>query len=120
MPTVELKQLRGEAGQAAQYLRSKLKGKIRVKGSQIHIEDAKSRHVKLLLNKFIHHSGLEGYRVVASGFGNLEVHEFRRSPDRPAAEGSPPMPSVTMPYMFPSYGKGSIFVPGGKRSKRRP
>jgi len=117
--TVELKELRRNASPAAQFLRSKLKGMIRIKGSQLHIEDAKTREVKLLINKFLHHRGIEGFRVVAPEVAMLEVREIRRPVDRPVREGSPPAPSISLPYYFPSSGGGSVLAPAGKRSKRQ-
>lgn len=119
MLTVELKELRRNASPAAQFLRSKLKGMIRIKGSQLHIEDAKTREVKLLISKFLHHRGIEDFRVVAPEVGMLEVREIRRPVDRPVREGSPPAPSISLPYYFPSSGGGSVLAPAGKRSKRK-
>lgn len=62
---VELRMLPGEAGAATRFLQSKIKGRIKVDGNRIEIEDEKGRDVKLLLNKFLHHEGLTGYRVLS-------------------------------------------------------
>ncbi len=119
MLIVELKELRGETGLAARYLRSKLGGPIGVKGSTLTISEAKPHEVKLLLNKFIHQRGLVNFRVVAPTIGLLEVHRFRERAEKYEPEGNPPPPSATMPYYFPSSGRGSTLFPAGKRTKRK-
>ncbi len=119
MLIVELKQIRGNTGLAAEYLRSKLRGPIGVKGSTLTIAEAKPHEVKLLLNKFLRQRGLENFRVVAPTSGLLEVHRFSIRTEKYEAEGNPPPPSVTMPYYFPSSGKGSTLFPAGKRRKRK-
>ncbi len=119
MLIVELKELHGETGLAARYLRSKLRGRIGVKGSTLTIAEAKAHEVKLLLNKFLHQSGLENFRVVAPTSGLLEVHRFPQRTEKYEPEGNPPPPSATMPYYFPSSGKGSTLFPAGKQKKRK-
>src|SRR6266851_214719 len=72
--TVELKELNDRASEATQFLKSKVEGKMRTKGTQLQIEGAKTKQVKLLLHKFLHH---------------------------PEREGSPPTAAQTTPYLFP-------------------
>ncbi len=83
------------------------------------ISEAKAHEVKLLLNKFIHQRGLANFRVVAPTVGLLEVHRFRERAEKHEPEGNPPPPSVTIPYYFPSSGKGSSLFPAGKPKKRK-
>ncbi len=116
--TVELKELRRELDPAAHYVRTKVKGKVAVKGSQL-LVDAKARDVKLLLHKFLHKRRLEGYRVVASGADKLEVHGLRKPASKPAEKGNPPSPSITLPYYFPQ-GRGSVLFSPGRRAGRKP
>src|SRR5436853_7217496 len=99
--TVELKELHDRASEAAQFLKLKVEGKMRTKGTQLQIEGAKTKQVKLLLHKFLHHQGLNHYRVLSQS-GVLEV----TPPDKhvlhpPEHEGSPPTVAQTTPYYFP-------------------
>lgn len=117
--TIELKELRRDASPAAQFLRSKLKDGMTIRGSQLHVDGVKAREVKLLLNKFLHHKRIKGFRVVAPEAGMLEVRELRKPAERRTSGASPPNPSVSLPYYFPSSGKESLLVPTGKRSRRK-
>ncbi len=99
--TVELKELNDRASEATQFLKSKVEGKMRTKGTQLQIEGAKTKQVKLLLHKFLHHQGLNHYRVLSQS-GVLEV----TPPEKhvlhlPEREGSPPTAAQTTPYLFP-------------------
>jgi len=60
--TVELKELHDRANEATHFLKSKVEGKMKIRGSQVQIEGAKTKQVKLLLHKFLHHQGLNHYR----------------------------------------------------------
>jgi len=99
--TVELKAIQDRTSEAAQFLKSKIQGKMKTKGTQVLIEGARTKDVKLLLHKFLHHQGLNHYRVLSQS-GILEVtppesnivHEARN-------EGSPPTAPQTTPYYFP-------------------
>lgn len=116
--TIELKELRRDASPAAQFLRSKLKDGMTIRGSQLHLEGVKAREVKLLLNKFLHHKRIRGFRVVAPEAGMLEVRELRKAVERRTREANPPNPSVSLPYYFPSSPKDAVLVQG-KRSRRK-
>ena len=99
--TVELKELHDRASEATQFLKSKVEGKMRTKGTQLQIEGAKTKQVKLQLHKFLHHQGLDHYRVLSQS-AVLEVtppekHVFHP----PEHEGSPPTAAQTTPYLFP-------------------
>lgn len=99
--TVELKELHDRASEAAQFLKSKVEGKMKTKGTQLQIEGARTKEVKLLLHKFLHHQGLNHYRVLSQS-GILEVtppeKHVAREPER---VGSPPTAPQTTPYYFP-------------------
>ena len=111
MLVVELKRLHKEAGPAAKFLLPRIDGKLRLKGSQVQIEGAKAKEVKLLLRKFLHHRGLNGYKVLSQS-GVLEVFppQERRPSEREALEGgsgalSPFSPYRTSlsSYIYPNY-----------------
>src|SRR3979409_2108143 len=101
MLTVELKELQDRASEATQFLKSKFEGKMKTKGTQLQIEGARHKEVKLQLHKFLHHQGLDHYRVLSQS-GVLEI----RPPEKhemhpPGGGGSPPTTAQTMPYLFP-------------------
>ncbi|TMI45277.1 hypothetical protein E6H19_05170 [Candidatus Bathyarchaeota archaeon] len=99
--TVELKELHDRASEATQFLKSKVEGKMRTKGTQLQIEGAKTKQVKLLLHKFLHHQGLNHYRVLSQS-GVLEVTPPEKHVLHPMEHvGSPPTGAQTTPYLFP-------------------
>ena len=99
--TVELKELHDLANEAAKFLKSKLEGRMKTKGTQVQIEDARTKQVKLLLHKFLHHQGLNHYRVLSQS-GVLEVTPPEKHEAHPQErEGSPPTAAQTTPYYFP-------------------
>jgi len=99
--TVELKELHDRASEATQFLKSKVEGKMRTKGTQLQIEGAKTKEVKLLLHKFLHHQGLNHYRVLSQS-GVLEVTPPEKHVLHPMEHvGSPPTAAQTTPYLFP-------------------
>lgn len=122
MLTVEMKNLREEAGEAAEFLRSKMKGPVEAHGSQLRLQEARARDVKLLLHKFLHHKGLDSYRVEVVHPGLVEVFEPEpvRTHGAPASHGSPPSPGATLPYVFPfspSLPGSPVRKPKGKRKR---
>jgi hypothetical protein len=99
--TVELKELQDRASEATQFLKSKVEGKMTAKGTQLRIEGARTKQVKLLLHKFLHHQGLNHYRVLSQS-GTLEVTPPERHVvHEQGHEGSPPTSPQTSPYFFP-------------------
>jgi hypothetical protein len=97
-------------------LKSKVERKMKIKGSQVQIEGAKTKEVKLLLHKFLHHQGLNHYRVLSQS-GVLEItppekHEVHP----PEREGSPPTAAQTTPYYFP---QAPVLTPE-KKKKTKP
>ncbi|HEY4822258.1 MAG TPA: hypothetical protein VIH83_01050 [Candidatus Bathyarchaeia archaeon] len=120
MLTVELAQLRKKAGPAAQYLRSKLEGRITAKGSQLHVEEAKARDVKLLLNKFLHREGMEEYRVIVTRPSRLEIRAYAKKEVSAftAEKGSIPTAPDVLPYQFPGNPIRTPVIRKGKRRER--
>ncbi len=99
--TVELKELRDRANEAIQFLKSKVEGKMKTKGTQLQIEGARHKEVKLQLHKFLHHQGLDHYRVLSQS-GVLEITPPEKHVLHPVErEGSPPTAAQTTPYLFP-------------------
>jgi hypothetical protein len=99
--TVELKELHDRASEATAFLKSKVEGKMKAKGTQLQIEGARTKEVKLLLHKFLHHQGLDHYRVLSQR-GILEVTPPEKHVmHEQAREGSPPTSPQTSPYFFP-------------------
>ena len=102
--TVEMKNLGLDTDEVAEFLRSRINGKIDLHGKELRIQDARARDVKLLMHKFLHQKALDDYRVEVVHPGLVEVfgpehvrpHETRKS------GGSPPSAAVTLPYYFPS------------------
>ncbi len=89
------------SSEAAQFLKSKVEGKMKTKGTQLQIEGAKTKEVKLLLHKFLHHQGLNHYRVLSQS-GVLEVTPPEKHVvHEPERVGSSPTAPQTTPYYFP-------------------
>ncbi len=100
LETIEFKRIPKEATQAANFLRDHVQGRVKTRGSQIQVEGAKHRELKLLLHKFLRHRGLEGYRVLSQS-GVLEVVPQHVVESAKEETGTPPAASATMPYFFP-------------------
>jgi hypothetical protein len=99
--TVELKALQDRSIEAVQFLKSKVEGKMKTKGTQLQIEGARTKEVKLVLHKFLHHQGLNHYRVLSQG-GILEVTPPEKHiVHAQGREGLPPTAAQTTPYLFP-------------------
>ena len=73
----------------------------------------------MLLNKFLHHRSLKGFRVVALESGVLEVRRLREREEKAEPEGNPPPPSVSVPYYFPQSNKDALLFPAQKRSRKK-
>ncbi|HZY94700.1 MAG TPA: hypothetical protein VFE98_07590 [Candidatus Bathyarchaeia archaeon] len=102
MQVVELKNVHDQIGPAAEFLRTHIKGSLRVKGSQIEIEGVEHYEVKLLLHKFLYHRDLEGYKV-HSQVGFIEIVPPRKEEDSEESKGRRPTAPETMPYFFPGH-----------------
>ncbi len=125
MATVELKGLNNEVGPAIEFLRTRVKGEIEVRGSRIEIGGAKAKDVKLLLHKFLHQRGLNGYRVLSQP-GMLEIVPIEKQPrtgraDDDKIKGVPPFPPLSqerlplMDVVYPNYSSQGF---GYKKKKR--
>jgi hypothetical protein len=115
--TIELKELHDRASEAAQFLKSKVEGKMKTKGTQLQIEGAKTKEVKLLLHKFLHHQGLNHYRVLSQS-GVLEVTPPEKHEVHPMERvGSPPTTAQTTPYYFP---QAPALTPEKKKKASKP
>ncbi len=117
MLTVSMKNLGLNTDEVAEFLRQKVKGKIDLRGTELRIQDARAREVKLLMHKFLHHKALDGYRVEVVHPGLVEVFgpEHARPHEARKSGGSPPSVGVTMPYYFPS----SPALPGSPMKKTK-
>ncbi len=115
--TIELKELHDRVSEAAQFLKSKVEGKMKTKGTQLQIEGAKTKEVKLLLHKFLHHQGLNHYRVLSQS-GVLEVTPPEKHEVHPPERvGSPPTAAQTTPYYFP---QAPVLTPEKKKKASKP
>jgi hypothetical protein len=113
--TVDLKTIQDRASDAAQFLKSKIKGKMKAKGTQLLIEDARTKDVKLLLHKFLHHQGLDHYRVLSQN-GILAVTPPEKHMIHEAtSSGSPPTAPQTTPYYFP---QTPVLAPAKEKTKK--
>ena len=116
--TVEMKNLSLNTDEVAEFLRSRINGKIDRHGKkQLRIQDARARDVKLLMHKFLHQKALDNYRVEVVHPGLLEVFgpEHARPHEARKSRGSPPSAAVTLPYYFPS----SPRLPGSPAKKSK-
>ncbi len=118
MLTVELKNVQDEFRDVVAFVRSKVKARVRAQGSQLQL-DLSAKEMKLLLHKYLHHKGLDAYRVEVVHPGLVEVFspEHARPHSTSNVRGSPPSAGATMPYEFPF----SPSLPGSpvrKKSKK--
>lgn len=97
---VEMKRAHNEIEPMVEYLRSHVKGPIQLKNSRIMIDGAKHDEVKLLLHKYLHHKGLESYKVHSQA-GYLEVVPGEAKDASEQSKGRAPTAPETMPYFFP-------------------
>ncbi|HZY47281.1 MAG TPA: hypothetical protein VFE96_05730 [Candidatus Bathyarchaeia archaeon] len=114
--TVELKALQDRTSEAIQFLKSKIEGKSRTKRTQLQIEGARTKEVKLLLHKFLHHQGMDDYRVLSQS-GTLEVMPPEKHMiHEQAREGTPPTAPQAMPYYFP---QAPVLAPEKRKTEKR-
>jgi hypothetical protein len=115
---VDLAKLLGKTGPAVDFLREhvkKVKGRVSAKGTQIQVEGLKHREVKLLLHKFLRHSGLDDHRVLSQS-GILEIVPPHLASHPKLDEATTPPAAATMPYLFP--GAPAPVAPDKKRKKK--
>ena len=114
---VDLGKLPDKTGVAADFLREHVKGvkgRVSTKGNQIQVEGLKHKEVKLLLHKFLRHSGLDDHRVLSQG-GTLEIVPQHLVVHSRPQEGTLPPASATMPYLFPG---ASAPVPASRKGRK--
>lgn len=102
----------GEAEAAKRFLFSKLQEQVRVHRGRIEVAEEQGVEVKMLLRKFLHREGLEGYRVLSEP-GLVKVEPDNRNlpeePSRDKVKGVPPYPPFSrerlplMDVVYPNY-----------------
>ncbi len=112
MVVIDFKKLAAESRLAAQFLKSRIDLPLSLSGSRVLVEGGRPKDLKLLLNKFLHHRGLDDYRVVHQS-GGLAVlpaekrHISHHKEERPRMEGLSPYSPYRMNPMttveFPNY-----------------
>jgi len=116
---VDLAKLPGKPGAVVDFFREhvvSVKGHVSSKGTQILVEGLRHKEVKLLLHKFLRHSGLDGYRVLSQS-GVLEIVPPHVVTHPKLDEATTPPASATMPYLFPgSPAPGAADKRRGKKS----
>jgi len=115
--TVEVKNTRVNAGDVEEFLSAKIKSNVEAHGSQVRIQDASAKEVKLLLHKFLHQRALDKHRVEVVHPGLVEVYgpEHPKPHFVPEPKGSPPSLGAAMPFLFPS----SPALPGSPVKKKK-
>jgi hypothetical protein len=100
LQVIEMKKVRSEIGPASEFLQAHIKGSLRVKGTQILIDGVEHHELKLILHKFLHHRGLNGYKV-RSRPEILEIVPPDEKENQKRSKGTSPTSPETMPYFFP-------------------
>ena len=113
--TIVFKSLPDQAALAADFLQSHVEGPVTFRKNQIQVEGVGHKEIKLLLHKFLHHQGLDGYRVLSRG-RTLEVGRPRPIQSSKHDTGTVPSAATTMPYFFPGTANP---LPAEKKSRRR-
>lgn len=115
---IDLTKLPDKVGLAADFLREhvkNVKGRVSTKGNQIQVEGLRHKEVKLLLHKFLRHSGFDDHRVLSQS-GTLEIVPPHTVTHTRREERTPPTATATVPYLFP--GSPALSVPEKKRRKK--
>ena len=118
MLRIDLKRLGKNREAAHEYLRSRLKEAPKIKGDIVELATTRVREAKLILHKFLHHSGLEEYRVAVINSGLIEIHEMEVKERCPVEKERGAAPSTWETVPGQSWNKPSGFSRPGKRSKR--
>jgi hypothetical protein len=117
---IDLKELGKSIRPAIQYLESRLDEEVKSKRSQVTLTHTTARVAKLLLQKFLRQTRLEGYRILVVRSGLIEVRApgKRKRPADRANEGARPSAWETIPdlwYMTPP----GIIRPGRRAKKEK-
>lgn len=118
MLRLDLKRLGKNREAALNYLRSRLDESPKLKGDQVELANTRVREAKTLLHKFLHHAGLEKYRVAVINSELIEIHEVEVRERRPVDKGGGAAPSTWETVPGQSWNKPSGFSRPGKKSKR--
>lgn len=117
MVRIDLKRLGKNRESALEYLRFRLDESPKLKGEQVELANTKVREAKTLLHKFLHHAGLDEYRVVVINSGLIEIREVEVTDKHPAdTGGAAPSTWETVPGQ--SWNRPSGLSRPGKKSKR--
>lgn len=109
---IEFKKLPAECKLAAQFLEPRIDLPLQTKGTQVLVEGGRSKDLKLLLHKFLHHRGFDGYRIVHEAGALViippeEQHTKPYKEERPGWEGlspfSPYRMNPTTTVVYPNY-----------------
>ena len=121
--SVELGNFREDAVSAAKFPRSRVKGSSKFHGTRLEFREARTRDVKLLLHKFLHHQKLDGYRIVVVHPGLIEVLRAKqekvriRPAKRPRGRRVPATPTIPQYWVAAATGGK---MPQPKTRKFRP
>ena len=127
MIAIELKMLPGESDATVNFLRSKLKSQITIRGKEIQVGDGNADEVEFLIKRFLHREGLDTYRVLRESGVIRVVPEEKEEPVHESRDdrikGVPPFPPLSsnrlplMQTVYPNYGSSSTLTPRNKRRK---
>lgn len=118
MLRLDLKRLGKNREAALEYLGSRLTESPKLKGDQVELASTRVREAKIVLHKFLHHAGLEGFRVVVINSGLIEIHEAEVKEKRPIDKGRGAAPSTWETVPGQSWLKPSGLSRPVKKSKR--
>lgn len=98
--TVELRRVHDEIQPFAEFLKTRTKASVQVRGTRLIIQDLDHPSLKLLVHKFLHRRGLVGFKVHSQpGLIEIVPHDSPKEHDEP--KGRSPTAPETMPYFFP-------------------
>jgi len=105
------------AKEVGEFIRTKINSRVDSHGSELEIQDAKAKDVKMLIHKYLHQRGLDSFRVEVVHPGLVEVlgPEPPKPHFIPEPKGSAPSLGATMPFLFPS----SPALPGSPMKKKK-
>jgi hypothetical protein len=118
MLRLDLKRLGKNREAAFEYLRSHLAESPRLKGDHVELANTRAGEAKTILHKFLHHAGLDGYRVAVIHSGLIEIREVEVKEKHPVNKGPGTAPSTWETVPGQSWLKPSGLSRPGKRSKR--
>ena len=115
---IDLKRLGKNREAALEYLQSHLAESPKLKGDIVDLAETRVREAKTILHKFLHHGGLEEYRVAVINSGLIEIREIETKESHPVDQGRGAAPSTWETVPGQSWNKPSGFSRPGKKSKR--